>query len=117
MKKFFYKGDNTMGVKVAFLDFVERVNGDPAGIEGVEAVYQFDLRGDNYQIEIGDNKVTFHEGAPKESVCTLSLSEKNLMRLLKGDLNPTSAFMTGRLKIKGNMSMAMRLQSIVEKYK
>ena len=45
--------------------------------------------------------------------CTISLSLGDLEDLISGDLNPTSAFMTGKLKIEGDMSVAMALSQFV----
>jgi putative sterol carrier protein len=45
--------------------------------------------------------------------CTISLSLENLENLISGDLSPTTAFMTGKIKIDGDMSVAMALQSLL----
>lgn len=107
-----------MAVTRAFLTLVEKVKEDPSAIKGMKTVYQFDLKeGETYQIKIADDTVEFNEGSPEEAICTLAMSEKNLLKLFQGELNPTNAFMTGRLKIKGDLSLAMKLQSILDKYK
>lgn len=45
--------------------------------------------------------------------CTIKLSLEDLQSLIAGDLNPTMAFMTGKLKVEGDMSVAMALQKII----
>lgn len=45
--------------------------------------------------------------------CTIKLSLSNLEDLIAGDLSPTTAFMTGKLKVEGDMSVAMALQSLL----
>lgn len=45
--------------------------------------------------------------------CTISLSLDDLESLIAGDLNPTTAFMTGKLKIEGDMSVAMALGQLI----
>lgn len=45
--------------------------------------------------------------------CTIKLSLDDLEALLAGDLNPTMAFMTGKIKIEGDMSVAMALSSLM----
>lgn len=42
---------------------------------------------------------------------TLSASAETFEGILSGDINPTTAFMTGRLKLDGDMGTAMRLGS------
>jgi putative sterol carrier protein len=43
---------------------------------------------------------------------TIAVSEENFQKLISGDLNPTTAYMTGKLKIKGDMGAAMKLQKL-----
>jgi putative sterol carrier protein len=45
--------------------------------------------------------------------CTIKLSLDDLESLLAGDLNPTMAFMSGKLKIEGDMSIAMQLSQLI----
>ncbi len=43
---------------------------------------------------------------------TFSASEENFEKIVSGEQNPTTAYMTGKLKIKGDMGAAMKLQKI-----
>ncbi|PZN57275.1 MAG: sterol-binding protein [Proteobacteria bacterium] len=45
--------------------------------------------------------------------CTISLSLDDLESMIAGELNPTTAFMTGKLRIEGDMSVAMALSQLV----
>ncbi|MFC3205325.1 SCP2 sterol-binding domain-containing protein [Aquamicrobium soli] len=45
--------------------------------------------------------------------CTITLSLDDLESLISGDLNPTMAFMSGKLKIDGDMSVAMALSQLI----
>lgn len=45
--------------------------------------------------------------------CTIKLSLDDLQSLIAGDLNPTMAFMTGKIKVEGDMTVAMALQKII----
>jgi putative sterol carrier protein len=47
-----------------------------------------------------------------EADCTIIMSLDNFEEMLAGDLNPTTAFMMGKLKVEGDMSIAMKLSSI-----
>jgi len=51
--------------------------------------------------------------ADEEADVTLSASADTFRAVLEGDMNPTSAFMTGKLKIDGSMGMAMKLASVL----
>ncbi len=45
--------------------------------------------------------------------CTISLSLDDLEALMAGDLSPTMAFMTGKIKVTGDMSIAMALSQLI----
>jgi putative sterol carrier protein len=49
----------------------------------------------------------------RDADCTVSLSLADLVALLAGELNPVNGFMSGKLKLAGDMSIAMRLQKVV----
>jgi putative sterol carrier protein len=44
--------------------------------------------------------------------CTISISGSDLKELMNGDLNPMTAFMFGKIKVAGDMGVAMKLQSL-----
>lgn len=49
----------------------------------------------------------------KDADCTITTSIATLEALRKGELNPMMAVMSGKVKIKGDMSVAMKLQSLL----
>ena len=49
----------------------------------------------------------------KEADCTITMAESAFEKLLKGKLNPMMAVMTGKIKISGDMSVAMKLQNML----
>ena len=57
------------------------------------------------------------EGAPPgdQSDCTLTLSEADLVKLLGGKLDTTAAFMSGKLNIGGDMQLAMKLATFMNR--
>jgi len=72
------------------------------------------------KFDFGDDGVVFVDGSAgtvsnedKEADCTITISMANFVALSSGDLDPTTAFMMGKLKVKGNMGIAMKLQSIL----
>ncbi|CAN5527855.1 SCP2 sterol-binding domain-containing protein [soil metagenome] len=49
----------------------------------------------------------------KEADCALHVSVDNLVKMGTGDLNPMMAVMTGKLKIKGDMGIAMKMGQVM----
>jgi putative sterol carrier protein len=55
--------------------------------------------------------VTVSEGTG-EADTTIQATEENFLAISRGELNPTTAYMTGKLKIKGDMGAALKLQKL-----
>jgi len=89
---------------------------DPDKIKGMNAIYQFDLSGDGggvFHVKVADGATEVVEGASDSANITITMSSDDFASLLDGKLNATSAFMAGKLKVKGDMSLAMKLQSLL----
>jgi len=85
---------------------------DPSRTAGMNATYLFDIEGaGRWTVKVDDGKVTATEGG-ESADCTITSSQETFQRIVDGDLNPTSAYMTGKLKIKGDMGAAMKLQKL-----
>lgn len=76
--------------------------------------------GKTLKFDFGTNKI-FVDGAgntnlvsveDKEADCTVSISEDDLLGIMNGSLNPMMAFMSGKIKVHGDMSVAMKMQSL-----
>ena len=88
----------------------ERVS--PDRIEGMNNTYVFDIAGAGvWTVAIADGAITVNEGE-SDADCTFSTSEENFEKIVAGEQNPTTAYMTGKLKIKGDMGAAMKLQKL-----
>ncbi|HZG15062.1 MAG TPA: SCP2 sterol-binding domain-containing protein [Candidatus Bathyarchaeia archaeon] len=108
-----------MSVKEVLAALADKMNGNPEGIGSLRGVFQFDLSGDDggtYQVTFTENAVSYGEGSTEEPICTLSLSDANFLKLVSGDLNPTTAFMMGKLKVKGDLGLALKLHAVLQKY-
>ena len=74
--------------------------------------YLFDIEGaGKWLVRVEDGQLRVTEGAD-EADCTITTSEKNFEKIVRGEQNPTTAYMTGKLKIKGDMGAAMKLQKL-----
>ena len=97
----------------------EILNDNPEPIKGFIASYQFDLNGEEegvYRLQFQDGKATVKEGSETPADCNLIMSVTNFRLFLLGKLNGTMAFMTGKLKIKGDIGKALKIESILKQY-
>ena len=85
---------------------------NPAGAAGTDCVVQFNSSKPAYAT-IKGSACTVTEGAAANADVTLTMEDDDLVALMKGELNGMTAFMTGKLKIEGDMGVAMKLQSIL----
>jgi putative sterol carrier protein len=85
---------------------------DQAKTAGMTNSYVFDIDGaGTWTVVVDDGKVTVTEG-PGEADATISASEETFQKIANNELNATTAYMTGKLKIKGDMGAAMKLQKL-----
>ena len=83
---------------------------------GFEAVYQLNLTDENeYQLIISDGKWTLTKDKNEYPDIRLSMNRETFEELLAGDLSATTALMLGRIKSRGDLSLAKRLKSIFGK--
>jgi len=85
---------------------------DAAKTAGMTNSYVFDIEGaGQWTVDVDDGTVSVTEGAGDADV-TISTSQETFEKIAAGEQNPTSAYMTGKLKIKGDMGAAMKLQKL-----
>ncbi|XP_020348501.1 non-specific lipid-transfer protein-like [Oncorhynchus kisutch] len=88
--------------------FVKKIGGVFAfkvkdGPDGEEATWIVDVK---------NGKGCVHNDTAKKADCTIAMLDADLLSLMTGKMNPQTAFFQGKLKITGNMGMAMKLQSL-----
>lgn len=89
----------------------------PQRVPGLNAVVGLDLPGEGggqWTLRFVDGGMTWTEGMDPAADATLKVSAKDWDALGRGKLNPMTAFMTGRLKVTGNMAVIMRLQALMQ---
>ncbi|MCX7683172.1 MAG: SCP2 sterol-binding domain-containing protein [Anaerolineae bacterium] len=105
--------DNTRLVEA--LEGIAKVN--PRTIQGVHATILFDLTGEEggkWTLRIEDGAARLEEGETTSPEMTVSANAQDFLAILDGSLNPVVAFMQGRLKLSGDISLAMYLQRQME---
>ena len=85
---------------------------DESKTGGMNNSYLFDIDGaGKWKVDVTDGKVTVTEGG-EDADTIISASEETFTKMVSGEQNPTSAYMTGKLKVKGDMGAAMKLQKL-----
>ena len=79
---------------------------------GMSNSYVFEIEGaGTWHVAVDDGAVSVREGEG-DADATISTSEETFEKIRSGEQNPTTAYMTGKLKIKGDMGAAMKLQKL-----
>ncbi|XP_075412325.1 sterol carrier protein 2 isoform X2 [Tenrec ecaudatus] len=63
-------------------------------------------------VDVKNGKGSVHLNSDKKADCTVTISDSDFLALMTGKMNPQSAFFQGKLKITGNMGLAMKLQNL-----
>ena len=104
---------NAATLKEFFQSLPRKLNRDAA--EDLEAVYQFDLsgpQGGQYVLTIQDGACVVEEGIHADPHVTLSMAGEDCMKVLNGQLSGPAIVMSGRLRISGDVGLAMQLKSL-----
>jgi putative sterol carrier protein len=94
-----------------FFDNLES-RADESKLAGMSNSYVFDIEGEGqWCVSVADGKLSVTEGGG-DADATISTSAETFDKIVAGEQNPTTAYMTGKLKIKGDLGAAMKLQKL-----
>jgi len=80
---------------------------------GLAATLKFDCGADGVIFIDGKSTPNTVSNSNDEADCIVGITLENLNAMLTGDLEPATGFMMGKLKVSGDMSVAMRLQRVI----
>ena len=99
---------------MAVREFFETLStrADASQIGSMSNSYLFDIEGEGqWLVDVKDGAVTVTEGGG-DADAIITASSETFEKIVAGEQNPTTAYMTGKLKIKGDMGAAMKLQKL-----
>ena len=84
-------------------------------VKQVEATYCFDIEGeDKYFVDLKNGEGGVTKGEPSEVAdCTIKMTSGNIIKMFNRELKPATAFMTGQLKLSGDLAKAMKLEKVM----
>ena len=84
---------------------------------GLGATVKFNFEGPGCVFLDGKVNPNTVSSDDKDADCTLTMSIETFEKMSSGELDGTSAFMQGQLKVDGDMSIAMKLSSVMDALK
>jgi putative sterol carrier protein len=87
----------------------------PGNAPEIDAVFQFDFTGEgggNWYMTVKDQSLTVSEGVCENPTITLTVAADDWLKIMNGESNPALLMMKGRLKISGDMGLAMKFQQM-----
>lgn len=99
-------------------DIAENMKANPAKVKEINAIYQFVINGDNggtWVVDLTKEGGEVREGPTDNAGCTITTDAETFVKVASGQMPGTAAFMTGKLKIKGDMGLATKLGKVLGK--
>ena len=90
---------------------------EPARLAGMNASFQFVATGDgggDWFVKIANNAGEVGSGKVDSPTIVLTAAASDWLALMNGQMNGQTAFITGKLKIQGDMTLAMKLESLFQ---
>jgi len=87
----------------------------PGAARGMHAVYELDVTGDGggkWHVKVSDGKCELESGPAKDPHVTIAMSAEDWVSLLRRELDAEQAFYDGRIRVTGNLSLAMQLPEL-----
>lgn len=86
-----------------------------AGAAGdTEATIQYQISQPVYHV-VSRGELEVHDGEAPDPDLTVKISDDDLVKLFRGELNPMTAFMTGKIRVSGDMTLAQQLVAFVDR--
>jgi len=93
-----------------------KLQSKPDVVAKINAIYQFNISGPDggtWSVDCTQPGGRIEAGSATNAKCTVAAVDLDFLNIVNGKLNAQMAFMSGRLKIQGDMGLAMKLQQIL----
>lgn len=100
-----------MAAKAFFDQLSNQSGGEKLG--GIDTSYRFDIEGEgSWHVVIAAGKVTVTEDGDAPADATIRTSGEVFDRIVSGEQNPATAYMSGKVKVDGDLGAVMKLQKL-----
>ncbi|GAC1576082.1 MAG: hypothetical protein NVS3B24_05450 [Candidatus Dormibacteria bacterium] len=103
-------------VDEVFTEMETRLRANPDKVKGMDATYQFDLTGDGggeRWVKLANGTGEMGQGQAETPNITITMAATDFLELVDGKLDGTMAYMSNKLKVKGDIALAMKLQQLL----
>ena len=93
-----------------------KLQSKPDVVAKINAIYQFNIsgpEGGSWSVDCTQPGGKVEAGSAPNAKCTVAAVDNDFLNIVNGKLNAQMAFMSGKLKIQGDMGLAMKLQQIL----
>ena len=104
-------------IKEIFDKLDKKIKDRKEELSDINALIKFDLSGDDggkWIVDLNEETLGIREG-DDDAKCTFTSSDKVFLKLVNRELRPEYAIFTGKLKISGDIPLAMKLASLFKK--
>ena len=94
----------------------KKLQDKPEISKAVNASYEFNITGDTggvWTVDLTKEPGVVSAGSTGAAKCVVTCAAADFLNITSGKMNPQMAFMSGKLKIKGDMGLAMKLQKVI----
>jgi putative sterol carrier protein len=88
---------------------------DAEKAKDIDATVQFDLTGeggDQYYVEVANGTINTAKGTAENPTATIHMDAEDYKKMIAGELNPVTAFMSQKIKVEGDLNTVMKFQGL-----
>jgi len=102
----------TITPQFVFDEIAKGIKADPTLISKIGGIFPFKVGGKSWMVDLKNSPGCVKASAPEKADCTVIANDTDFVDMMTGKANGQSLFMQGKLKLQGNMGLAMKLDKI-----
>lgn len=102
---------STSSVATVFAQLAKNISADPSIVNRVNGIYKFVLDGKPWIVDLKNAPGNVKEGDGSAD-CTITMTSDDFVNLMAGKIDGQTAFMQGKLKVQGNVGLALKLNQL-----